>query len=60
MVKVATPPEISDPTDWLMKGGAGTGPLFSALVPYGVHLALSECDLHAGSATCDMNERADS
>jgi programmed cell death 6-interacting protein len=42
MVKLATPVEIADPTDWMMKGGAGDGPLFSALVPYGVHLALSE------------------
>lgn len=42
MVKLATPTEIADPIGWLMGGGAGQGPLFSALVPYGVHLALSE------------------
>ncbi|KAK4690084.1 hypothetical protein P7C73_g49, partial [Tremellales sp. Uapishka_1] len=42
MVKVLTPPEISDPVTWLMGGGAGMGPLFSGLVPYGVHLAISE------------------
>jgi programmed cell death 6-interacting protein len=42
MVKLATPTEIADPTQWLMSGNAGMAPLFSALVPYGVHLALSE------------------
>jgi len=42
MVKLATPTEVADPIAWLMSGGAGQGPLFSALVPYGVHLALSE------------------
>jgi hypothetical protein len=42
MVKLATPAEIAEPVEWLMKGGAGIGPLFSGLVPYGVHLALSE------------------
>jgi programmed cell death 6-interacting protein len=42
MVKLATPTEVADPIGWLMGGGAGQGPLFSALVPYGVHLALSE------------------
>lgn len=41
MVKLATPTEVADPVGWLMGGGAGQGPLFSALVPYGVHLALS-------------------
>ena len=42
MVKLATPSEIEEPVAWLMGGTAGMGPLFSALVPYGVHLALSE------------------
>lgn len=42
MVKLATPTEVADPVGWLMGGGAGQGPLFSALVPYGVHLALSK------------------
>jgi programmed cell death 6-interacting protein len=42
MVKLATPTEVADPMGWLMGGGAGQGPLFSALVPYGVHLALSK------------------
>ena len=47
MVKLAVPKEVADPIAWLMGGGAGTYPLFSALVPYGVHLALSECQLAA-------------
>ena len=43
MVKLATPTEVADPIGWLMGGaGGGQGPLFSALVPYGVHLALSK------------------
>ncbi|WVR09313.1 pH-response regulator protein palA/RIM20 [Kwoniella sp. DSM 27419] len=44
MVKVNIPTEVSEPVAWLMGGGAGSGPLFSALVPYGVHLALSIYD----------------
>ncbi|ORY32117.1 BRO1-like domain-domain-containing protein [Naematelia encephala] len=44
MVKLATPTEIAEPVAWLMGAGAGMGPLFSALVPYGVHLALSVYD----------------
>lgn len=44
MVKLATPTEISEPIAWLMSGKAGMPPLFSALVPYGVHLALSIYD----------------
>ncbi|OCF35794.1 pH-response regulator protein palA/RIM20 [Kwoniella heveanensis BCC8398] len=44
MVKVSIPTEVSEPVAWLMGGGAGVGPLFSALVPYGVHLALSIYD----------------
>lgn len=42
MVKLATPSEVAEPVAWLMGGGAGQGALFSALVPYGVHLALSK------------------
>ena len=42
MVKLAAPTEVAEPVAWLMRGAAGMGPLFSALVPYGVHLALSE------------------
>ena len=42
MVKLATPTEVADPIEWLVGGGAGQEPLFSALVPYGVHLALSQ------------------
>ena len=42
MVKLATPTEVADPIGWLMGGGAGQPALFSALVPYGVHLALSK------------------
>lgn len=42
MVKVVSPKEVSDPIGWLMGGGAGMPALFSGLVPYGVHLALSE------------------
>lgn len=44
MVKLTTPTEVSDPVAWLLSGGAGTPPLFSGLVPYGVHLALSIYD----------------
>ncbi|WWC71251.1 pH-response regulator protein palA/RIM20 [Kwoniella pini CBS 10737] len=44
MVKVAIPNEVSEPIAWLMGGGAGMPALFSALVPYGVHLALSIYD----------------
>lgn len=46
MVKLATPKEVAEPVGWLMGGGAGMPALFSALVPYGVHLALSECPKH--------------
>jgi len=42
MVKLATPAEIADPVAWLMGRDSGMEPLFSGLVPYGVHLALSE------------------
>ena len=41
MVKLVTPKEVAEPISWLMTGEAGVKPLFSALVPYGVHLALS-------------------
>ena len=44
MVKLAAPPEVADPVAWLMGGKAGVSPLFSGLVPYGVHLALSIYD----------------
>ncbi|WVW85259.1 pH-response regulator protein palA/RIM20 [Kwoniella bestiolae CBS 10118] len=44
MVKVSIPTEVSEPIAWLMGGGAGMPALFSALVPYGVHLALSIYD----------------
>ncbi len=44
MVKLVTPSEVAEPIAWLMGGSAGMAPLFSALVPYGVHLALSEFD----------------
>lgn len=43
MVKLQTPTEVAEPIAWLMSGGSGSAPLFSGLVPYGVHLALSEC-----------------
>lgn len=43
MVKATVPTEISDAVSWLMKAGKG-GPLFSGLVPYGVHLAISVYD----------------
>ena len=45
MVKLATPKEIAEPLAWLMSPSSGMTPLFSALVPYGVHLALSKCDV---------------
>ncbi|ODN73147.1 pH-response regulator protein palA/RIM20 [Cryptococcus amylolentus CBS 6039] len=44
MVKVNIPTEVAEPVAWLMGGQAGMEPLFSALVPYGVHLALSIYD----------------
>ncbi|KAK6911000.1 pH-response regulator protein palA/RIM20 [Kwoniella mangroviensis CBS 8507] len=44
MIKISIPTEVSDPIAWLMGGGAGMQALFSALVPYGVHLALSIYD----------------
>ncbi|GMK55878.1 hypothetical protein CspeluHIS016_0209340 [Cutaneotrichosporon spelunceum] len=44
MVKLNTPTEIVEPIAWLMNGGTGQSPLFSQLVPYGVHLALSIYD----------------
>lgn len=44
MVKLHTPTEVSEPIAWLMNGGSGQSPLFTALVPYGVHLALSIYD----------------
>lgn len=58
MVKLATPTEILEPTEWLMKGGAGE-PLFSALVPYGVHLALSEYTLHGELTLGVYDDRKD-
>jgi programmed cell death 6-interacting protein len=42
MVKLATPKGVAEPVAWLIGGGAGMPALFSGLVPYGVHLALSE------------------
>lgn len=42
MVKVNIPAEVAEPVAWLMSGKAGMEPLFSGLVPYGVHLALSK------------------
>ncbi|OWZ77273.1 pH-response regulator protein palA/RIM20 [Cryptococcus neoformans Bt85] len=44
MVKVNIPAEVAEPVAWLMSGKAGMEPLFSGLVPYGVHLALSIYD----------------
>jgi programmed cell death 6-interacting protein len=41
MVKISTPVEVSDPVGWLISRDSGMEPLFSGLVPYGVHLALS-------------------
>lgn len=40
MVKAVVPPSVDNSLDWLMHEGGGA--LFSGLVPYGVHLALSE------------------
>lgn len=51
MVKIAIPNEISDPIAWLMGRESGMEPLFSALVPYGVHLALSKPFLHSSRRT---------
>lgn len=55
MVKLSTPTEISDPIAWLMGGSAGMPPLFSALVPYGVHLALSVYDDRKDTLVRDMD-----
>jgi hypothetical protein len=41
MVKPVVPAPVDNSLDWLMHEGGGA--LFSGLVPYGVHLALSEC-----------------
>jgi hypothetical protein len=41
MVKPVIPAPVDNSLDWLMHEGGGA--LFSGLVPYGVHLALSEC-----------------
>lgn len=38
MVKPLVPPEIEGSLDWILKTG---DELFTGLVPYGVHLALS-------------------
>ncbi len=43
MVKLTVPAEIANSLDWLLKDPAAGGALFSGLVPYGVHVALSEC-----------------
>ncbi|GHJ85349.1 hypothetical protein NliqN6_1751 [Naganishia liquefaciens] len=42
MVKAVVPPSVDNSLDWLLHEGGG--PLFSGLVPYGVHLALSIYD----------------
>ncbi|WVO14605.1 pH-response regulator protein palA/RIM20 [Cryptococcus depauperatus] len=42
MVRLVTPKEVKEPIAWLMSDGGGA--LFSGLVPYGVHLALSIYD----------------
>jgi programmed cell death 6-interacting protein len=39
MVKPVTPAAVENSLEWLMHEGGGA--LFSGLVPYGVHLALS-------------------
>lgn len=45
MVKATMPPEIGSPIEHLHTGAGGLGvPLFSTLVPYGVHLAISIYD----------------
>ena len=49
MVKVTTPIEIAEPIAWLMGRDSGMEPLFSGLVPYGVHLALSKLYPNSGS-----------
>jgi programmed cell death 6-interacting protein len=46
MVKLTVPPEVLNSLEWVMKDQGG--PLFSGLVPYGVHVALSECSLECG------------
>jgi programmed cell death 6-interacting protein len=44
MVKLQVPKEVAEPIAWLMGKDSGMEPLFSQLVPYGVHLALSIYD----------------
>ncbi|BEI84836.1 hypothetical protein CcaverHIS002_0502370 [Cutaneotrichosporon cavernicola] len=55
MVKLNTPTEISEPVAWLMNGGSGQPPLFSQLVPYGVHLALSIYDDRKDTVVREMD-----
>ncbi|CAD6580577.1 MAG: pH-response regulator protein palA/rim20 [Tremellales sp. Tagirdzhanova-0007] len=55
MVKLAAPTEVAEPVAWLMRGAAGMGPLFSALVPYGVHLALSIYDDRKDTVVRDLD-----
>ncbi|EIW68315.1 hypothetical protein TREMEDRAFT_63488 [Tremella mesenterica DSM 1558] len=55
MVKLSTPPEVSDPVAWLMNNNAGMPPLFSGLVPYGVHLALSIYDDRKDTVVRDLD-----
>lgn len=45
MVKQTLPSEIEHSLDWILKQG---GTLFAALVPYGVHVALSELSFQNG------------
>ncbi|EJT53233.1 hypothetical protein A1Q1_07157 [Trichosporon asahii var. asahii CBS 2479] len=55
MVKLQTPTEVAEPIAWLMSGGSGSAPLFSGLVPYGVHLALSIYDDRKDTLIRDMD-----
>ncbi|RSH85698.1 pH-response regulator protein palA/rim20 [Saitozyma podzolica] len=55
MVKLATPKEVVEPVAWLMGGGAGMPALFSGLVPYGVHLALSIYDDRKDTAVRELD-----
>ncbi|WOO78376.1 pH-response regulator protein palA/RIM20 [Vanrija pseudolonga] len=57
MVKIQTPPEIAEPISWLMGPNSGMVPLFSALVPYGVHLALSIYDDRKDTLIRDLDSK---
>lgn len=51
MVKQTLPVEVEHSLDWILKQQGGT--LFAGLVPYGVHVALSECTIRRSAQSVD-------